>query len=409
MPFDYNEPEIVRVPKLNALLPLTGGTLTGTLITKASAATAAGLRLPHGIAPTAPVNGDLWTTTAGIYARINGATVGPFGGGVTDGDKGDITVTGSGATWTIDPGVVSLAKMADVATATVFYRKTAGTGVPEVQTLATLKTDLGLTGTNSGDQTITLTGDVTGSGTGSFAATIANLAVTTAKVADDAITYAKLQNAAAGNVVLARAAATSGDYGEVALAASQLLGRGSTGDVAAISLGTGLAMSGTTLSASSDWTTVKLAADFTNNTVTFTDVSDGTTTLTFTPPASSDWEMEACILFVTSVNTNLTRIGINSVSGVGRGTGGVNLWQPGATANTSVSAHGAWDGTSGDTTVQMAAGGVVTANVPYLCEIRASGRSGGTPTAITIQMAAESGAGTHTVKRGSFLKYRTVA
>jgi hypothetical protein len=32
--------------------------------------------------------------------------------------------------------------MADVATATVFYRKTAGTGTPEVQTLSTLKTDL---------------------------------------------------------------------------------------------------------------------------------------------------------------------------------------------------------------------------------------------------------------------------
>lgn len=33
-------------------------------------------------------------------------------------------------------------------------------------------------GTNSGDQTITLTGDVTGSGTGSFATTLANTAVT---------------------------------------------------------------------------------------------------------------------------------------------------------------------------------------------------------------------------------------
>jgi hypothetical protein len=33
----------------------------------------------------------------------------------------------------------------------LFYRKTAATGVPEVQTLATLKADLGLVGTNSGD------------------------------------------------------------------------------------------------------------------------------------------------------------------------------------------------------------------------------------------------------------------
>jgi hypothetical protein len=41
-----------------------------------------------------------------------------------------------------------------------------------------------ITGTNTGDQTISLTGDVTGSGTGSFAATIANNAVTLAKMAD---------------------------------------------------------------------------------------------------------------------------------------------------------------------------------------------------------------------------------
>lgn len=40
-----------------------------------------------------------------------------------------------------------------------------------------------LSGTNTGDQTITLTGDVTGSGTGSFAATIAANAVTNTKLA----------------------------------------------------------------------------------------------------------------------------------------------------------------------------------------------------------------------------------
>lgn len=40
-----------------------------------------------------------------------------------------------------------------------------------------------LSGTNTGDQTITLTSDVTGSGTGSFATTIANNAVTNAKAA----------------------------------------------------------------------------------------------------------------------------------------------------------------------------------------------------------------------------------
>ncbi len=90
---------------------------------------------------------------------------------------GDVTRAADSNTTVIANSAVTLAKMADVATATVFYRKTAGTGVPEVQTLATLKTDLGLTGTNSGDQTITLTGEATGSGTGSFATTLTNSAV----------------------------------------------------------------------------------------------------------------------------------------------------------------------------------------------------------------------------------------
>jgi len=47
-------------------------------------------------------------------------------------------------------------------------------------------------GTNTGDQTIALTGDVTGSGTGSFATTIGANKITTAKILDDAVTVAKL-------------------------------------------------------------------------------------------------------------------------------------------------------------------------------------------------------------------------
>ena len=43
-------------------------------------------------------------------------------------------------------------------------------------------------GVNTGDQTITLTGDVTGTGTSSFAATIANGAITSAKIATGAVT-----------------------------------------------------------------------------------------------------------------------------------------------------------------------------------------------------------------------------
>ena len=71
------------------------------------------------------------------------------------------------------------------------------------------------TGTNTGDQTITLTGDVTGTGTGSFATTIANNAVTTAKVTDANVTYAKIQNVSATNRVLGRSTAGAGVIEEI--------------------------------------------------------------------------------------------------------------------------------------------------------------------------------------------------
>lgn len=51
----------------------------GQHTTLASTATTAGFNVPHGVAPTTPINGDLWTTSAGgLFVRINGVTVGPL-------------------------------------------------------------------------------------------------------------------------------------------------------------------------------------------------------------------------------------------------------------------------------------------------------------------------------------------
>lgn len=58
----------------------TGDTITAgsTIIAPAATTSIPSVRMPHGTAPSAPTNGDWWTTTAGAYVRINGATVGPL-------------------------------------------------------------------------------------------------------------------------------------------------------------------------------------------------------------------------------------------------------------------------------------------------------------------------------------------
>lgn len=51
---------------------------TAQLALAAGTTGVASLRIPHGSAPTSPVNGDMWTTTSGLFVRVNGATVGPL-------------------------------------------------------------------------------------------------------------------------------------------------------------------------------------------------------------------------------------------------------------------------------------------------------------------------------------------
>jgi hypothetical protein len=62
-----------------------------------------------------------------------GPTGGPGPPGtLADGDKGDITVSASGTTWTIDNNTVTLAKLADIVTARIIGRVSPSTGDPEV-------------------------------------------------------------------------------------------------------------------------------------------------------------------------------------------------------------------------------------------------------------------------------------
>jgi|LakMenEpi03Aug12_release.lakeMendotaPanAssembly.Ray.scaffolds.fasta_scaffold36120_13 hypothetical protein len=157
--------------------------------------------------------------TIGTGLSLSGTTLTATGTSVTDGDKGDITVSNTGTTWTIDNQAVTYAKIQNVsATDKLLGRSTAGAGSVEEITctaagrailddadasaqrttlgLGTLATQSGTfsgtsSGTNTGDQTITLTSDVTGSGTGSFATTIAAGVVNTSKLGGDITTAGK--------------------------------------------------------------------------------------------------------------------------------------------------------------------------------------------------------------------------
>lgn len=103
----------------------------------------------------------------------------------------------------------------------------------------------GSPGGSSGDIQYNAGGGTFGGFVASGDATI-NTGTGAVTIANDAVTYAKMQNVGA-NSVLARSSTSSGDVGEVALSASNLLGRGSSGDVAAITLGSTLSMSGTAI------------------------------------------------------------------------------------------------------------------------------------------------------------------
>ena len=70
-------------------------------------------------------------------------------------------------------------------------------------------------GTNTGDQTITLTGAVTGTGTGSFETTLGAGVVLSGNIANNAVTYEKLQDTSATDVILGRSTAGGGIIEEI--------------------------------------------------------------------------------------------------------------------------------------------------------------------------------------------------
>lgn len=171
------------------------------------------------------------TTDSTTFLRGDGSWAVPaYPPGLTDGDKGDISVSFSGTAWTIDAEAVTLAKMANMATASLLGRSTAGTGSPEVLSASSARSLLNVADGANNYSHPNHTGDVTSTGDG--ATTIANDAVTTAKIINDAVTYAKIQNISATSRVIGRKSSGSGDAEECTLSdILDFVGSAAQGDI----------------------------------------------------------------------------------------------------------------------------------------------------------------------------------
>jgi hypothetical protein len=114
----------------------------------------AGFNIAHGVAPTTPVNGDIWTTTSGLFARINAGTKQLMNLGDTQTVSGNITFSNASSTYgsSTATGTINVASGATISASTKTVNVATG-GVVGSTTLTTIGPVLGASTTSIGGTT----------------------------------------------------------------------------------------------------------------------------------------------------------------------------------------------------------------------------------------------------------------
>jgi len=186
---------------LTPYAPLAGATFTGLVGTVASTTATAGLNVPHGVATTSPVNGDIWTTTGAVFARINAATKQLMTLSDTQTVSGSITFSNASQTLgsSTATGTINVASGATISASTKTLNIGTG-GVVGSTTTTILGPVLGASTTTIGATTAastlnlatgaTLTGTTkaVNIGTGGVAGSTTNIAIGTTSGGTNAIT-----------------------------------------------------------------------------------------------------------------------------------------------------------------------------------------------------------------------------